>query len=406
MSGDLRWSYVAEAPDGKVVRGVTFAPDQMTAARLVKAERLTPVEVKADSGKPGILAKSLFSASKSLAERDLAEFCRSFADLLNAGVPAGRSLSLLSSQPGNKKLVGFIAQLSERVRAGEALSSALESAEQKPPRLIIAITAAGESTGKLGEQYAMLAEHYEAQYKLRRELTAQMIYPGALLALIILTLGFLSHFVLPQFESIFSNADALPPPETRIVMEAGAWIREKAALFPLFMLIALLGGRFLLLHFRGPIERIVFKMPIVGAHWRKMIAGRFCRSLGALLVGGASMSGALGIARQTVNSDHLQKKYENAIADIRSGVSFAAAMEPRNLFPETIIGFARLGEETGNLGPMLIKAADRCEQDVKASLTKLTSLIGPIMTAVMGLLTAGVIAAVMSGVLSLNETVY
>ncbi|MEL7491934.1 MAG: type II secretion system F family protein, partial [Pseudomonadota bacterium] len=147
-------------------------------------------------------------------------------------------------------------------------------------------------------------------------------------------------------------------------------------------------------------------LPIIGNHWRKMIAGQFCRSLGALVVGGASMSTALAIARQTVSIELLRDKYEAAANEVRSGVSFSKAVEKENLFPDSIMGFARLGEESGTLGAMLLKAADRCEQDVKASLTKCTSLVSPIMTALMGLLTAGVIASVMSGVLSLNETVY
>jgi len=406
MTAELRWKYTAESPDGKIIRGNVMAPDQIAAMRLVKAEKLAPITIKEVSPKSFLTANFFLKKTRSLSLRDISEFCRNFAELLGAGLPVGKALELLAAQYKKTVTARLSQELSSTVRAGHALSKALENSPLKPPRLVIAMTAAGENTGKLAGQYEILARHYESQHAFRQNITAQLVYPAALLVLIIVTIAFLSHFVLPQFEVIFSNADTTPPVETQLVMAAGEWIRENAILFPLYSLSFLLGGRFIFNRYRMACEKLILGMPIIGAYLRKVTAGRFSRSMGALLVGGGSMTNALAIARQTINSEALRSLYEEASNNIRSGMTFTKAVSCDGLFPENMLAFSYLGEESGTLGNMLLKAADRCEQDIKADLTKITNLIGPIMTAVMGLLTAGVIAAVMSGVLSLNETIY
>jgi len=404
MTNTLRWTYVAETSLGKRQKGSLIATDQSAALKQLRAVKLTPIFLKQSSR--NTLNLGFSSGRKNIAPSDLVDFSRGLADLLEAGVPVGRALDLLAGQATKKSIKPLLQEIAIAVRQGKTLSDALRSAPQTVPRLVVAMTVAGENTGRLGNQFKMLADHYEAQFKLRRELIAQAIYPAALFVLIVLTIIFLSNFVLPQFETIFSNADTLPPPETRFVMATGSWIREKAAFFPAFLLISLISGKFLLNRYAILAETLLFNTPFLGSLWRNIIAGRCCRSLGALLLGGAPLSTALEITRQTISFESVGDRYDLAQKEIRSGTALSNAFAKQNLFPDNTIGFARLGEESGTLGLMLLKAGDRCEQDVKANLTKLTRLIGPLMTAIMGLLTAGVIAAVMSGVLSLNETVY
>ena len=399
------WRYVAEKADGSVVKGRIDALNEAAAARSLRSNALTPVSIDLQSSVSRNSFR-LIAARRRLSTNETVSFCRELADLLSANVPLGHALSLLSGVKQSNSKASFVTDLVDRVRSGSSLSAALRASKTQTPPLIAAMTAAGETTGDLAGQFRALATHFEDRERLQRELIAQSIYPLALLVLIILTIVFLSHFVLPQFESIFQNADRTPPPETRIVMAAGAWLREYGAWAPLAFLVMLVGGKQLVTHRREWCERVALNTPVVGSSWRKLVVGRYCRSLGALLAGGASMTTGLAIAEQSISVQTLQRAFHAAAGDINSGATFTRAINDRSLFPNDVAHFAKLGEESGLLGEMLLKAAARCEQDVKLLSAKITGALSPALTALMGLVTAGVIASVMSGVLSLNETVY
>ena len=240
---------------------------------------------------------------------------------------------------------------------------------------------------------------------LRKDIIAKTAYPIAIFVMILLTVIFLSFFVLPQFEAIFQDADRPPPLETQIVIAIGSWLRSWIGVLPAASLLLLALVRAWYHRNKEGVEDFLFRMPIIGFGLKRVEAVRYCESLGTLLAGGAIMSKSLAIAQKTVNSTVLSRRLEALGDEVRAGASLSVSLEKADVFPTTITNFVRIGEETGELGRMLMAGANVCQQDIKSDLTKFTNLIGPVMTALMGLITAGVIASIMSGVLSLNETI-
>lgn len=405
MTADRRWRYTAEDDRGAIVKGVMAAVDPRAVAARLKEQGLAPLDVEEDRRAPG-LASIRQQGAGTLSQSDATQFCARMADLLNAGVPASKALALIAQQSGGGAVKAFAGRLEGRLRKGEALSAALTSDPAAPPRIMTALIASGEALGDLGGQFARLASAFEARAALRKEIVSQLIYPAALFVLIILTMVFLSFFVLPQFETVFLTSAAAPPAETQIVLAAGAFIRTHWLTAALALAVLVLSAQWFVRRNQARAEALALASPILGPALRKMETARYCRTLGELLCGGMPLARAMPIARAAVSLAPMREGVNAVEVDVRNGAALSkAARDAARLDPEAL-SFFELGEETGALGAMIEKAADYLEEQIATGLKRFAALSGPVMTAIMGLLTAGVIAAVMSGVLSLNDAVY
>lgn len=399
------WRYVAENNRGAVVKGVLSASDFDSAVSQLKAQGLAPIDLD-EERKASLPLFTLNKRENSLSENSLTDFCARMADLLTAGVTASKALSLIAEQPGKTALKEFAARLQRQIRKGQPLSEALGQDPARPPRIMIALTASGEALGDLGSQYTRLASGFAARAALRKELIGQLIYPAALFVLIILTLIFLSFFVLPQFETVFTASNASPPAETKFVLAAGSFVRAHWLTTLLCIILAIGATHILMRHYRSRLETLILNIPVIGSLIGKVETAKYCRSLGELLCGGMPLARAMPIARAAISNSKIARLTSIIEHDVRNGTPLSKAIKNAGGLHAESISFLELGEETGNLGVMTVKAADYFEQHITVVLKRFAALSGPIMTAIMGLMTAGVIAAVMAGVLSLNETAY
>lgn len=405
MNADRPWRYTAENEHGAVVKGVLVACDFDSAIAELKAQGLAPINLD-EERRASFGPFTLGGRAKPLSENGLADFCMRMADLLTAGITASKALSLIAAQPGEKPLKDFASRLEREIRKGRPLSEALLQDPARPPRIMIALAASGEALGDLGGQFTRLATGFKARATLRREIIGQLIYPAALFALIILTLVFLSFFVLPQFETVFAGSGAAPPPETAFVLAAGAFIRAHALTTILGAMIATGVLRLAIGRYRSRFETALLTLPVVGELVVKLETAKYCRSLGELVSGGMPLARAMPIAGAAISNSRIASLARIIEDDVRNGAALSKALKRTGGLHAQSAPFFELGEETGDLGVMTLKAADYFEQQVTVFLKRAAALSGPIMTAIMGLMTAGVIAAVMTGVLSLNESVY
>ncbi|MEM9496146.1 MAG: type II secretion system F family protein [Pseudomonadota bacterium] len=405
MSAEQSFAYVAENDAGKIVRGQIDAASETLAARMLRTSKLAPIDIS-PAGTDSASLLSFLHKERRLPVSVFARITRKLSDLLGSSIPLRDALRLCAAQEKHKTAQRFLERVTKRVSAGAVLSKAFRDDDLETPRLVNALTLSAERTGKFAENFERLADTLEAGEKFRREMIAQMVYPVALAILITLTLVFLSFFVLPQFETIFSTAGAEAPASTKFVLAAGAAVRAHWQLAPLLFLALLIGGRLAVQYAGDDIDRALTATPTIGSLLKKMEIGRFCRSLGALVVNGAPLAEALPVAAEAVSSPSLRRACKAAEKDVRSGKYLSPALREARAAPEEVTSLIEIGERTGRLGAMALKAADHCEADVSDALKRFAALASPVMTALMGLLVAGVIASVMIGVLSLNDAIY
>lgn len=403
-AAESRWRYAAEDAAGAVVSGVIDAPDLCAVETLLKSRRLVPLTIKAHE-------KSLFDSlgvsrlGGRLSIGELARLAARLRDLLAAGIPLAHALRLAGDQAESDRERAFLKGLLAEVRAGRAMADAVSRSAFETPRLFKALVESGEVLGALGKQMDRLATHYDRALKIRREVFAQLAYPAALVVLVIATVIFLSFFVLPQFQSIFATSDAVPPPETQFVLAAGAGVRRYWPYAPILMFVLTFGIRIISRRHAARVERARLATPVLGKFSRYADYGAFLRTLSTLLDGGAPIARAMPLARQGMALGVLREEAERAEADVRVGARLASAMKTRTTCPPDLVSIIEIGEETGELARLAAQGASRAEEYANSSIRRFLALLAPALTALMGLMTAGVIAAVMTGVLSLNETV-
>ena len=398
----VTWRYVIEAEDGRQLRGEVLGRTEAEALLKLKALGGTPLELKQAAPNSGLFSQ----ARTRLVQSEVLDLTRGTAELIDAGIPLRDALAALAQRERRPALRGVLIRLEDRLRSGDTFSRALEEDPAGLPTILVALARAGESSGLLARNMTGLAAQMEEEEALRQELVSQMIYPLALLILIGLTLVFLSYFVLPQFETIFADARADPPPVTAFVFAVGAFLRSFAVWIPPLAIALALLARMMIRQSAAALDGVFQRLPLLGPTLRALDAARFCATLGLLLSSGQPLSRAEVIARTAVGSPSLRARYAIAAESVREGAALSVALSRQGVLPEQAQRFVELGEKTGRLDVMLSRAAAFHEREVRTLLKGSVALIGPAMIAILGLCVGGVIAAVMVGVLSLNDVVY
>ena len=400
------FAYLAETQGGEVSRGRVEAEDRRAALAALGRERLRALSLR--EVRRGRAARAAATGSgargarggRMAARRELV-FAQKLATLLGSGVTLPDALGLMAGGARGEAAAGALAE----VRAGLSFCEALARLPAPPSEQTLALVAVGEATGTLGDQLARAASDIDRREALRRAILGQLAYPAALAVLMVLTIAFLAHLVLPQFEDIFSGTGASPPPETVVVLAAGRWVRDWGTLVLVLGLAGLLLIRVLRRRYRDAADRLTLRLPLMGGLVLEAEAARFCRALGALLVGGCQLAAALPIARGALRLPVLRARFEAASREVRAGLPLSVAFGRVGLLGEEAVQLIRIGERTGRLGEMALQAASAGEARVAGTLKRLSALTGPVMTALMGLMTAAVIGSVMTGVLSLNDAI-
>ncbi len=271
-------------------------------------------------------------------------------------------------------------------------------------RLYLGMVRAGESGGQLAATLDRLALMLERQRSLAATVTSAMIYPCLLLLAAIGSIGLLLTDVLPQFVPLFEqNGVALPRP-TRILIALGDAVSAYGlAGLLLLVLLGLLGRQALTRP--GPrlwADRLLLRLPVVGGLLREVLAARFTRTLGTLVLNGVALITALGIVRDAIGNTAGVMAVERAISTARNGAGLAG-LEGDSVFPLRTLHLLRLGQETAQLGEMALRAADIHEEECRIRVQRLVALLVPVITIALGLAVAGIVSSLLLAMLSLNN---
>jgi general secretion pathway protein F len=245
----------------------------------------------------------------------------------------------------------------------------------------------------------------ERESRLASSIRSALIYPALLVAAALATIALLLGYVMPQFTPIFEQAGAKIPASTRLLIDAGDVIRANGAFIVVAVLCAALVAERALGR-PGPrlaAERLALRLPVVGVFVRRSQAARLVRTLGTLLVNGVGLVAALSISRDVLGCLSARKVVDAASAQVKSGGRLAKALAAHDFFPVQTIHLLQLGEETGSLGEMSLRAADIHDEQVRQSLQRMVALLVPIITIVMGVIVAGIVGSLLLAMLSLND---
>jgi type IV pilus assembly protein PilC len=377
------YEYKVRDRTGSMVTGQLVGDSETLVLQRLREMGMTPVEVK----KAGTGMKMEINLRPGRVKlKTIAVFCRQFATMVNSGLPILRSLSILADQTDNQELEKVLVQARTDVEQGSSLSAALAKHPKAFNNLFISMIKAGETGGVLDDVLLSLADQIEKEVELRRQIKSAMTYPVVVVAMVMLILAAMLLFVVPQFESIYSNLGGTLPLPTWILLGVSTAVRT-------YWYMVLFGGvvfSFLFRRYkrtdngRARVDALKLKVPVFGALFHKVALARFAATLGMLLRSGVPILQALDNVKDTVNNRVIGDAVDDVKTSVREGESIAKPLGKHKVFPPMIVQMMAVGEETGAVDTMLDKVAEFYNSEVTATVEALTSLIEPLLIAFIG----------------------
>jgi len=388
----ITFKYNVRDKTGKVVSGRLEGENREAVA--TKLRQMGYIVLDLNEDRLSQLNKITFGTS--VKSKDITIFARQFATMINAGLSLTKCLSILGAQSDSKELRDIITQLGKDVEAGQSLSEAMVKHPKVFPPLFYNMVRAGETGGVLDEVLLRVADHFEQEAQLKGRIKSAMTYPIAMGALVLLVLVAMMIFVVPTFQKMFSDMGGTLPLPTQILVAVSEGARSWPGLVVVAVVIALVvlfrwwisteSGRMIW-------DGIKLRMPIVGPLVRKTALARFTRTFGTLVSAGVPILSALDIVSDTAGNEVVATAVKKVRSAIKEGETIAKPLSESPVFPSMVVQMIAVGEETGALDQMLNKIADFYDEEVRAAVDSLTSIIEPIMMATLGLVVGGIIVA-------------
>lgn len=376
----------------------------------------TPSIAKAELRRQGINAsrvkkkpKSLFSTGGgSIKPADIALFTRQMSTMMRAGVPLVQAFDITADGLDKPKLQDLIRTIRTDVAGGSNFASSLRKHPDYFDELFCNLVEAGEQSGALETMLDRIATYKEKTESLKAKVKKAMTYPIAVVLVAIVVTGILLIKVVPQFEQVFAGFGAELPAFTQMVISLSEfvqawWLAIVAALVGLVMGFVAIKKRSPKL--REALDRLALKAPVAGNIIEKSSVARFARTLSTTFAAGVPLVEALNsVAGSTGNSVYTKAVYRIR-DDVSTGQQLNASMRATEVFPNMVVQMVAIGEEAGALDSMLDKAATYFEEQVDNLVDNLTSLMEPIIMAVLGVLVGGLIIAMYLPIFQLGQVV-
>jgi general secretion pathway protein F len=397
------YRYRAATAAGAVQSGTLEGISRADALDRLRRLGLVPIEaVEAKTAETRAAAGKANTATR----RALVNAIGELAMLLDAGLPLERALAITIENAGRPNLKAAFAEIREKVKHGATLARAMAQSPLFPP-IAGAMAEAGEASGKLGPNLARLAQALERAETLRQTVVSALIYPALLLTVATGVILVMLLFVVPQFESLFSDLGDKHPFSTQVVLAASAALQNYGWLALVAIAAGVVGLRYWLKQpqVRRAFDRLVLRLPRVGALVAAAETARFARTLGSLVDSGVALPAAMGIAQRSLNNSHMAAAVERVTTGLKQGGGLSRPLAATGVFPPMALSFLRTGEETAQLGPMLIRLADVLDRDVKTAVDRLIAVLTPAITVIMGLIVALVIVSILTALMGFNDLV-
>jgi general secretion pathway protein F len=403
------YEYVALNSAGKKVKGSLEADSLRAARQRLRVQNIFPTDIKeslkASAAKTQDV-KKLFGGDR-VSLKELTVATRLLATLSAAGLPLVGALFALADQVDSDALKRVVVDIKERVEQGSSLAKALGAYPKIFPRLYVNMVASGEASGTLDGVLENLAEYYEGQLELKRKVTTALFYPVLMFLFCIIVVIVLITFVVPSIVEIFVKQNVQLPLPTRAVIFAsdmmlGYW-------WIIFPGIALTG--YLIKRWYGTpkgrawFDKQFLTLPKFSGIYRKVCTARIATTLAALLSGGVEVLAALDIVKNIVGNTLLQKALEDAREGVKEGRSLAKELSKSGYFPNLLSQMVAIGEKSGKLEPMLIRAGKTFSNEANAAISGLTTLLEPLIMVFLGGIVFIIVLAVLLPMTELMQIV-
>ena len=392
-------------PSGEVVEGLYEAAGEAQLRRRLEDEGLLVLSLRRRAGIGGTALE--WRRRQRPGRREFILFNQELATLLKAGLPLIESLDILRRRVDTPTFRSLLDDVHERVRGGEALSSAFAAQEPPLPGVYIASLTAGEQSGSLEPVIRRYVAHARLLAAVRRKTLSALIYPAVLLGLSLIVVAIIVLQVVPAFADFYHGFDAALPLATRTIVAASDFLRGA---LPAMLALLAAGAAAAWTWRRRPaaglaMDRLLLRVPLIGSVAGKFATSQLARTLATLLRGGLPLVDALDVAGRSIGNRHMAGELVVVARDVREGRPLAGALDDRRIFPPVVIRMVEVGESTGALREMLDSVADFYDEEIETSLGRFITLVEPLLLIIMGIVIAGMLFALYMPLLQLGAVI-
>jgi type IV pilus assembly protein PilC len=383
----MRFTVKFTTPAGEILTRDFEGHSQSEVKDRVLAEGHFPMDVRRSDAS--------FRRTRTLPAAALILFNQELLALLKAGIPLLQSLELLVGHGKDPLLRDSLDRCVELLKEGMSFSEALEQVGTFPA-VYRANVVAGERSGTLPDVIARWLSFQSFAQNSRRRILEALFYPMFLVIVLVLALVVIFNVVLPRFSEIYSGSGIEMPQATSILLGVGEFMRKTIWFQAGTAVLLVIFLRWMLTTDRGKRlwEQLLLGIPKLGTLYRMYHSSIFTRTLGVLLAGGMPVLQALEVIQRTTASERMRLRLLNVTELVRAGSSLHLALEQSKLLDPLAVEMTRVGEQSSALPEMLNHVADFFDQEVEKATTAVTTLIGPILILVMGVMVLGLLLAV------------
>jgi len=399
-------SYQVAAVDtnGQLVEETLLAAYQTAAVEVARDRGWTPISVIAATERPQVTFLGPGSVRR-VRPSDLAFAFVQLSVLLKAGLELDRALTIAADMVSRDPIRQELTAMRVVLREGGSLADYAASRPSTRKTFVAGAIRAGETSGALDATFEKIGQLLERQIAIRRAIASSLIYPCFLVLGSLVSILILMTVVLPKFEPLFASSGAELPFATRALMV----VSDGAIRFAPAAAIAVLSG-FVLgrTWLRDPQNRrrwhaFLLRVPVVGPLLLKAQLARFSLLMSTLLHAGLPILNALGTATQSLSNAAIAAAIEKSVSMLRDGSPLSQALSSQGLFPELFIQLLRVGEEAAKLDRSFLEIGEIYERDIRTGVERSLAMITPATTILVGVVIAGIIAAILSAVLRIND---
>ncbi len=318
--------------------------------------------------------------------REVEHFTTQLSIMLDAGVPLLTCLEALIDQAETPKMQEIIRSLVDQLNSGSSLSQAMKKYPRVFSMLYSNMIEAGEKAGVLDTILKRLSEFIGHEIQVVSNVKSAMRYPIIVFCALILAFTAAILFVIPKFANMFEAQGVALPLPTRILIGINSAVTEYWLITLIITIVVVTGLIYFLRTPKGQwvLDGLKLKLPIFKLIVLKSTIARFAHMMETLSRGGIQIISAMETAEKTVGNLWVGSDISKAREKVEEGIALATALASSKYFPPMTLKMISVGEQSGALDEMLHNIAIQYDEEVDGLIKRLSTMIEPLMTVVMG----------------------
>src|ERR1700734_2580622 len=397
---DTQFLWEGKDKRGNKVRGKALAANEQALRADLRRQGVSATRVKTPS--------KAFRSGGKVSNEDIAVFSRQLATMMSAGIPMVQAFEIIGNGHEKPSVQKLVLDIKANIEGGSTLHESLAKHPLYFDSLFVNLVEAGEQAGALEALLDKIATYKEKTEALKKKIKKALFYPIAVLVVAIIVTVILLIFVIPQFESLFKGFGADLPAFTQMVVNMSKFMQHQG-----WMLGIVVGGAiwgFMYFHkrsrnMRRALDRMALKFPVVGPILVKSAIARFARTLSTMFAAGVPLVEAMASVAGATGNIVYEEATLRMKDEVATGQRLQRAMESTGIFPNMVVQMIAVGEESGSLDTMSAKVAAFYEAEVEHAVDAMSSLLEPMIMAILGVLVGGMVIAMYLPIFKLGQAI-